>query len=199
VHRFAVRRIVLPKFRVTVNSNHPTEQAFVSFNNTPNAFTAAANSGAVEHAGDSRRPAHHHQPRHGVARAWRRCASTSAKTPPSPSNEIPLFPSFCSYPWHRCGQRTPRPARQHRDVRLDRRGLVRTHHVRERVDAGVNERIELWNRTWIVSPSGVVYENTTIGGSTPGWIRGDDHHVQRTRPMDLLGFGRRIDRQLGLR
>ncbi len=47
VHRFAVRRIVLPKYRVTVNSNHPTEQAFVSFNNTPNAFTAAANSGAA--------------------------------------------------------------------------------------------------------------------------------------------------------
>lgn len=47
VHRFIVRRIVLPKFRVTVNSNHPTEQAFVSFNNTPNAFTAAANAGAT--------------------------------------------------------------------------------------------------------------------------------------------------------
>ncbi|PAW69582.1 MAG: hypothetical protein B9S35_16055 [Opitutia bacterium Tous-C5TDCM] len=47
VHHFAVRRIVLPKYRVTVNSNHPTEQAFVSFNNTPNAFTAAANSGAT--------------------------------------------------------------------------------------------------------------------------------------------------------
>ena len=47
VHRFIVRRIVLPKFRVTVNSNHPTEQAFVSFNNTPNAFTAAANTGAT--------------------------------------------------------------------------------------------------------------------------------------------------------
>lgn len=47
VHRFLVRRIVLPKYRVTVNSNHPTEQAFVSFNNTPNAFTAAANSGAA--------------------------------------------------------------------------------------------------------------------------------------------------------
>ncbi len=45
-HRFVVRRIVLPKFRVTVNNNHPTEQAFVSFNNTPNAFTAPANSGA---------------------------------------------------------------------------------------------------------------------------------------------------------
>ena len=47
VHRFSVRRIVLPKFRVTVNNNHPTEQAFVSFNNTPNAFTAVANSGAT--------------------------------------------------------------------------------------------------------------------------------------------------------
>ncbi len=47
VHRFSVRRIVLPKFRVTVNNNHPTEQAFVSFNNKPNAFTATANSGAT--------------------------------------------------------------------------------------------------------------------------------------------------------
>lgn len=47
VHRLVVRRIVLPKFRVTVNNNHPTEQAFVSFNNTPNAFTAAANTGAT--------------------------------------------------------------------------------------------------------------------------------------------------------
>lgn len=46
VHKLCVRRIVLPKFRVAVNNNHPTEQAFVSFNNTPNAFTAAANSGA---------------------------------------------------------------------------------------------------------------------------------------------------------
>jgi hypothetical protein len=36
--------------------------------------------------------------------------------------------------------------------------------VRERVDAGVNERIELWNRTWIVSPSGQVHENTTHWG-----------------------------------
>jgi prepilin-type N-terminal cleavage/methylation domain-containing protein len=47
VHRFVVRRIVLPKFRVTLNNNHPTDQAFVSFNNTPAAFTAAANSGAT--------------------------------------------------------------------------------------------------------------------------------------------------------
>jgi Tfp pilus assembly protein PilE len=47
VHRLIVRRIVLPKYRVTVNSNHPTEQAFVSFNNVPNAFTAPANSGAA--------------------------------------------------------------------------------------------------------------------------------------------------------
>lgn len=44
--RLCVRRIVLPKFRVTVNNNHPTEAAYVSFNNTSNAFTAAANSGA---------------------------------------------------------------------------------------------------------------------------------------------------------
>jgi hypothetical protein len=36
--------------------------------------------------------------------------------------------------------------------------------VRERVDAGVNERIELWNRTWIVSPSGQVYHNTDHWG-----------------------------------
>ena len=36
--------------------------------------------------------------------------------------------------------------------------------VRERVDAGVNERIELWNRTWIVSPSGQVYNNTDHWG-----------------------------------
>ena len=47
VHRLIVRRIVLPKFRVTANNNHPTEQVFVSFNNTPNAFTAPANSGAT--------------------------------------------------------------------------------------------------------------------------------------------------------
>lgn len=47
IHRCIVRRIVLPKFRVTLNSNHPTEAAFVSFNNTPNAFTAPANSGAA--------------------------------------------------------------------------------------------------------------------------------------------------------
>ena len=46
VSRLCVRRIVLPKFRVTVNNNHATEAAFVSFNNTPNAFSAAANSGA---------------------------------------------------------------------------------------------------------------------------------------------------------
>lgn len=47
VSRCVVRRIVLPKFRVTVNSNHPTEAAFVSFNNTPNAFTAPPGSGAA--------------------------------------------------------------------------------------------------------------------------------------------------------
>lgn len=36
--------------------------------------------------------------------------------------------------------------------------------VRERVDAGVDERIELWNRTWIVSPSGQVYQNNDHWG-----------------------------------
>lgn len=45
-HKLCVRRIVLPKFRITVNNNHPTEQAFVSFNNTAAAYVAAANSGA---------------------------------------------------------------------------------------------------------------------------------------------------------
>lgn len=44
--RLCVRRIVLPKFTVTVNNNHLTEAAYVSFDNTPNAFTAAANTGA---------------------------------------------------------------------------------------------------------------------------------------------------------
>jgi prepilin-type N-terminal cleavage/methylation domain-containing protein len=46
VSRLSVRRIVLPKFQLTVNNNHPTETAFATFNNTPNAFSAAANSGA---------------------------------------------------------------------------------------------------------------------------------------------------------
>lgn len=46
VHKLCVRRIVLPKYRVTVNNNHLTDAAFVSFNNTPNAFTAPAASGA---------------------------------------------------------------------------------------------------------------------------------------------------------
>jgi prepilin-type N-terminal cleavage/methylation domain-containing protein len=45
--RLCVRRIVLPKFTVTVNDNHPTNAAFVSINNVANAFTAAANSGAT--------------------------------------------------------------------------------------------------------------------------------------------------------
>ncbi len=46
VHRLGVRRIVLPKFTVTVNNNHATDQAFVSFNHLSPAFTAPANSGA---------------------------------------------------------------------------------------------------------------------------------------------------------
>ncbi len=40
--------------------------------------------------------------------------------------------------------------------------------VRERIDDSVNERIELWNRAWIVSPSGVTYANTNnygLGGT----------------------------------
>ncbi|MBX3738937.1 MAG: type II secretion system protein [Candidatus Didemnitutus sp.] len=45
-NRLVVRRLMLPKFRITVNNNHASEAAFVSFNNTPNAFTAAAASGA---------------------------------------------------------------------------------------------------------------------------------------------------------
>ncbi len=46
IHKLCVRRIVLPKFTVTVNNNHPADSAFVSFNNTSPAFTAPANSGA---------------------------------------------------------------------------------------------------------------------------------------------------------
>ena len=45
-YRLCVRRIVLPKFIVTVNNNNPANNAYDSFNNTPNAFTAPANSGA---------------------------------------------------------------------------------------------------------------------------------------------------------
>lgn len=40
--------------------------------------------------------------------------------------------------------------------------------VRERVDDSVNERIELWSRAWIVSPSGATYANTNnygLGGT----------------------------------
>ncbi len=46
VWRLCVRRIVLPKFTVTVNNNHATDSAFVSFNNTSPAFTAGPGSGA---------------------------------------------------------------------------------------------------------------------------------------------------------
>jgi len=46
VYRLCVRRIVLPKFTVTVNNNHATDSAYVSFNNVSSAFTAPANSGA---------------------------------------------------------------------------------------------------------------------------------------------------------
>lgn len=46
-HKLCVRRIVLAKYRITVNNNHATDAAFVSFNNSPDAFTAAAGSGAT--------------------------------------------------------------------------------------------------------------------------------------------------------
>lgn len=45
-HKLCVRRIVLPKFRVSVNNNHPTDAAFVSYNNTLNAFTVPSGAGA---------------------------------------------------------------------------------------------------------------------------------------------------------
>ena len=46
VYRLCVRRIVLPKFTVTVNNNHPADSAYVSFNNTSPACTAPPASGA---------------------------------------------------------------------------------------------------------------------------------------------------------
>lgn len=45
VHRLMVRRIVLPTFTVSVNNNHPTDHAYVSYL-TDTVFTAPANSGA---------------------------------------------------------------------------------------------------------------------------------------------------------
>lgn len=45
--RLCVQRIVLPKFTVTVNNNHPTNNAYLSFDDNANVFTAAANSGAT--------------------------------------------------------------------------------------------------------------------------------------------------------
>jgi prepilin-type N-terminal cleavage/methylation domain-containing protein len=45
--RLRVHRVVLPKFTVTVNNNHSTNNAYLSFNNVSNAFGAAANSGAT--------------------------------------------------------------------------------------------------------------------------------------------------------
>ena len=46
IHRLVVRRIALPKFQFTVNNNHATETAWLSFNHTTPAFTAPASSGA---------------------------------------------------------------------------------------------------------------------------------------------------------
>ncbi len=45
--RLCVRRIVLLKYVLRVNNNHPTASGFLSFNNTANAFTAPPNSGAT--------------------------------------------------------------------------------------------------------------------------------------------------------
>jgi type II secretory pathway pseudopilin PulG len=45
--RLCVRRIVLPKYILRVNNNHPTASGFLSFNNLTNAFTAPPNSGAT--------------------------------------------------------------------------------------------------------------------------------------------------------
>lgn len=44
--KLCVRRLVLPKFTVTVNNNHPTDSAFVGFDNRSPAFTAGPASGA---------------------------------------------------------------------------------------------------------------------------------------------------------
>lgn len=44
-NRLVVRRIVLPKFRVTVNNNHASENAYLAFNNTSGAMVAPAASG----------------------------------------------------------------------------------------------------------------------------------------------------------
>lgn len=46
IYRLVVRRITLPKFQFTVNNNHATDTAWLSFNNTSPAFSAPANSGA---------------------------------------------------------------------------------------------------------------------------------------------------------
>jgi prepilin-type N-terminal cleavage/methylation domain-containing protein len=46
VYQLCVRRITLPKYQFTVNNNHATDSAWLSFNHTAPAFTAPANSGA---------------------------------------------------------------------------------------------------------------------------------------------------------
>lgn len=45
-YRLCVKRISLPKFTFTVNNNHATDTAWLSFNNTAPAFTAGPNTGA---------------------------------------------------------------------------------------------------------------------------------------------------------
>ncbi len=46
VHRLLVRRLVLPKYTVTVNNNHPANAAWVAAGDVPDVLAAPANSGA---------------------------------------------------------------------------------------------------------------------------------------------------------
>ncbi|AHF94616.1 hypothetical protein OPIT5_22105 [Opitutaceae bacterium TAV5] len=46
VYRFCVRRIILPKYTVTVNNTHPTDSVFVSFDHQENAFVVPPGAGS---------------------------------------------------------------------------------------------------------------------------------------------------------
>lgn len=54
--------------------------------------------------------------------------------------------------------------------------------VRERVDGGPLERIELWSRTWVVSPSGRVFSNTNNYG-----LHGPDGSSTTTVTLNEVG------------
>ena len=54
--------------------------------------------------------------------------------------------------------------------------------VRQRVDDSVNERIELWSRAWIVSPTGVTHANTNNYG-----LGGTDGFSTTTVTLNELG------------